>query len=288
MLPRAQTLKANETKEWYEAQLLTQASDFNHTISELTTENAELKLKVDNSARDKTKLGTMRLTISSIKEQLKDYITLESAGVSLLTTTGQVTNFEGIVNQWINSPLFTGETTFQFTCPMTRKPTALLKDQGLIAFMQRIGDALGLGTMPSFYFRYSRYEEVDEYTVPVDVVDWDMYSIADQLTLMAKVVLAYQHRETQPSFTIVLKENHLITLRCTPSGNTEGHYLFHMALNVITSHMRTHSRTPRVLDFLLADGAQDPFPHCTFIWFNPEAQINPYAQINPEAQIQPP
>ena len=271
---KAQTLKANEAKERYELQLHTQASDFNHTIRELKTENTELSLKADTSARDRVELGNMRLTVSSINEQLKDYITLESAGVSLLTTTGQVTNFEGIVNQWINSPLFNGETTFQFTCPMTRQPTALLKDQGLIAFMQRIGGALGLDTLPSFYFRYSRYEEVDEFTVPSDVVDWDMYSISDQLTLMAKVVLAYQHRETLPSFTVVLKDNHLITLRCTPGGSVAGHYLFHMTLNIITSsHMRTHSRTPRVMDFLLAEGAQNPFPSCAFMWLNPEAQI---------------
>jgi hypothetical protein len=273
--PPTQEQKLSEEKAKHEGAIRAQARDFNHTIRELTEENAELKLRADASLRDTADLATMRLTLSSIKAQLRDYITLESAGASLLTTTGQVTNFEGIVNQWINSPLFTGETTFQFTCPMTRKPTALLKDQGLIAFMQRIGGALGLETTPSFYFRYSRYEDVDEDTVPADVVDWDMYSISDQLTLMAKVVLAYQHRETHPSFTVVLKENHLITLRCAPSGSAAGHYLFHMTLNVIASHMRTHSRTPRVLDFLLADGAQNPFPHCTFVWVNPEAQVQP-------------
>ena len=72
-----------------------------------------------------------------------------------------------------------------------------------------------------------------------------------------------------------LPPDDLITLRCAPSGSAAGHYLFHMTLNVIASHMRTHSRTPRVLDFLLADGAQNPFPHCTFVWVNPEAQVQP-------------
>ena len=183
-----------------------------------------------------------------------------------------MTNFEGIVNQWLNSPLFNGETTFQFTCPMTRKPTALLNDQGLIAFMQRIGGALGLETTPSFYFRYSRYEDVDAHTDPNDILDWDRYSISDQLILMAKVTLAYQNREATPSFTIVLKENHLITFKCCETMSSYGHpseYLFHMSLNVLTPHTRTHTRTPRVLDFVLAEGAQNPFPHGAFLWTNP-------------------
>lgn len=183
-----------------------------------------------------------------------------------------MTNFEGIVNQWLNSSLFNGETTFQFTCPMTRKPTALLKDQGLIAFMQRIGGALGLETTPSFYFRYSRYEDIDETTTPEDILDWDRYSISDQLTLMAKVALAYQHRETLPSFTVVLKEDHLISFKCVQVVSIAGQpwkYSFHMTLNVLTSHMRTHNRSPRALDFVLAEGAQDPFPQCEFVWINP-------------------
>jgi hypothetical protein len=183
-----------------------------------------------------------------------------------------VTNFEGIVNQWLNSQLFNGETTFQFTCPMTRKPTALFKDQGVIAFMQRIGSALGLETTPSFYFRYSRYEDIDAHTTPEDVMDWDRYSILDQLALMAKVVLAYQHRETLPSFTVVLKEDHLIAFKCVQVFSIAGQslqYAFHMTLHVLGTHMRTHTRIPRVLDFVLAEGAQNPFPHCEFVWINP-------------------
>lgn len=42
----------------------------------------------------------------------------------------KVTNIEGLINQWINSATFDGEVTFQFTCPMTRRPASVLKDQG--------------------------------------------------------------------------------------------------------------------------------------------------------------
>ena len=183
-----------------------------------------------------------------------------------------MTNFEGIVNQWLNSSLFNGETTFQFTCPMTRKPTALLNDQGLMSFMQRIGGALGLETTPSFYFRYSRFEVVDAHTDPEDILDWDRYSISDQLTLMAKVTLSYQHREATPSFTVVLKDNHLITFKCVETTQIVGQpsdFTFYMSLNVLAPHMRTHTHTPRVLDFVLAEGAQNPFPDCEFVWTNP-------------------
>ena len=87
---RAQALRANEAKDKYELQLRTQASDLNHTIRELTEENAELRHKLDTSVQEGAEVGVMRLTMSALKAQLRDYITLESAGASLLTTTGQV------------------------------------------------------------------------------------------------------------------------------------------------------------------------------------------------------
>jgi chromosome segregation ATPase len=78
------------TQERYEAQLRTQAVDFEHAIYELAEEKKELQRKVDASAQNSSELETMRLKVASVKGQLKDYITLESAGASLLTTTGQV------------------------------------------------------------------------------------------------------------------------------------------------------------------------------------------------------
>jgi chromosome segregation ATPase len=77
-------------RERHDAELRTQALDFEHTIQELMEERNELQRQLDTSTRDSAELGGMRLTVASVKAQLRDYITLESAGVSLLTTTGQV------------------------------------------------------------------------------------------------------------------------------------------------------------------------------------------------------
>ena len=203
-----------------------------------------------------------------------------------------MTNFEGIVNQWLNTPMFDGNTAFSFNCPMTRQPTSLVKDQGesaiifsptptspppaagITAFMQRIGGALGLDTLPSFHFRYSRYDAEDE-TDANDILEWGVYSTADQLTLMAKVVLMYQHREAEPSFTAVIKENHLITFYCKrvvpidPLLVASQRYRVSMTLNVLTSHLRTHNRTPHALTFVVTRGTQTPFPDFDFVWVSP-------------------
>jgi hypothetical protein len=47
-----------------------------------------------------------------------------------LVLSSKVTNVEGIVKQWINDSRFDGDVAFQFTCPVTRKPASVLKDQG--------------------------------------------------------------------------------------------------------------------------------------------------------------
>ena len=78
------------TKAKHDEQLRMQALDFEHTIQELMEEKNELQQKLEASARDNADMGHMRLAVASVKGQLKDYITLESAGASLLTTTGQV------------------------------------------------------------------------------------------------------------------------------------------------------------------------------------------------------
>ena len=78
------------TKAKHDEQLRMQALDFEHTIQELMEEKNELQQKLEASARDNADMGHMRLAVASVKGQLKDYITLEIAGASLLTTTGQV------------------------------------------------------------------------------------------------------------------------------------------------------------------------------------------------------
>ena len=135
---------------------------------------------------------------------------------------------------------------------------------------------------PNFYFRYSRFEADDD----GDILDWEIYTTTDQLTLMAKVVLAYQHRDTEPSFTVIIKNNHLISCACrkipappviditaaAPLPSPQ-RYCFSMTLNVLTSYMHSQNRTPHGIDFVLSQGTQNPFPNCEFAWVPPDAAL---------------
>ncbi len=97
---------------------------------------------------------------------------------------------------------------------------------------------------------------------------------------MAKVVLCYQHRETEPSFTLVLKDNHLITLTCRRVVAATGiapnsprpprRYRFLMTLHMLASYTHVQNRTPHALQFVLVNGANNPFPNCDFTWINQE------------------
>jgi hypothetical protein len=148
---------AREQKDEAVQELRRRVIEYESAIDELNEEKLSLQRRIDTAASDAAELGNLRSIVQTIKSQLKDYITLEISGVSLLTTTGQVvvvawgydfsrkadpvliysdgngaqvTNFEGIVKQWLNTPMFNGETNFSFTCPMTRRPASLVKDQG--------------------------------------------------------------------------------------------------------------------------------------------------------------
>ena len=93
---------------------------------------------------------------------------------------------------------------------------------------------------------------------------------------MAKVAFSYQHRETESSFTVVIKDNHLISMTCKKIPATAGivpnvplprqRYRVTMTLNVLTSYMRSNIRSPHAIDFVLAQGAQNPFPDFDFVW----------------------
>ncbi len=147
-------------------------------------------------------------------------------------------------------------------------PHRLTLSPGVTAFIQRISGALGLNAIPSYHFRYSRYF-VDEDTTEAEINDWEPYSTTDQLSILAKVVLSYQHRDTEPSFTMMLKGNHLITVGCSRIGyNADGsrNYRFGLTMNTVTTYMQTHTHTPHGLQFVLAPGAQNPFPQCQFEW----------------------
>jgi hypothetical protein len=90
------------------------------------------------------------------------------------------------------------------------------------------------------------------------------------------VAFSYQHRVTESSFTVVIKDHHLISMACKKIPTTAGivpnsplprqRYCLTMTLNVLTSYMRSNIRAPHAIDFVLAQGAQNPFPDFDFVW----------------------
>lgn len=133
---------------------------------------------------------------------------------------------------------------------------------GVTAFMLRMGSALGLNTTPPFYFRFSRYE-VDDETLVADIQEWDTYNTTDQLTIMAKLAFTYQHRKTEPSFTVMLRDNHIFNIICIRRGTA---FLLNMSLNTFSTNGYSHAHTPHAIEFVLAPGAQHPFPEFAFAW----------------------
>jgi hypothetical protein len=133
--------------------------------------------------------------------------------------------------------------------------------------MQRVGSTLGLKTTPSFRFRYSRYN-TDEDTTEADINDWEPYPLADQLSIMAKLVLSFQHRDTEPSFTMILKGDHLISVRCSRFYRADGSkfYRFALSLHIITTYLRVHAHTPHALQLAFSPEAKNPFTDCEFVW----------------------
>jgi chromosome segregation ATPase len=84
---------AKEEKEAMSAEvreLLTRTNDLETMVDELNEEKLELRSRIDGAANSEAELNSLRGAVASIKSHLRDYITLETTGVSLLTTTGQV------------------------------------------------------------------------------------------------------------------------------------------------------------------------------------------------------
>lgn len=81
---------AREDHEREVERLRSELDDKEEALHVLRAENACLHVKVGEMAADNSELESLRWIVSSAKSQLRDYITLDSSGVSLLTTTGQV------------------------------------------------------------------------------------------------------------------------------------------------------------------------------------------------------
>jgi hypothetical protein len=65
-------------------------TDQESSIQDIRTDNEHLQKKVDDFADESDELTKLRSMVAVAKSHLKDYITLESTGSSLITTTGQV------------------------------------------------------------------------------------------------------------------------------------------------------------------------------------------------------
>jgi septal ring factor EnvC (AmiA/AmiB activator) len=65
-------------------------SEQDASIVTLRNERIDLQIELNSVLSDSNELLNLRSLIASAKSQLKDYITLETTGVSLITTSGQV------------------------------------------------------------------------------------------------------------------------------------------------------------------------------------------------------
>jgi hypothetical protein len=65
-------------------------TDQETSIQDIRVDNEHLQKKVDDFADESDELTKLRSMVAVAKSHLKDYITLESTGSSLITTTGQV------------------------------------------------------------------------------------------------------------------------------------------------------------------------------------------------------
>ena len=78
-------------------------------------------------------------------------------------------------------------------------------------------------------------------------------------------MLCYQHRDTEPSFTLRVRENHIITIKCKLFP-VEPYYRFGLTLHAISTYNHTHTHIPHVLQLHFTPGARNPFAHCEFAW----------------------
>jgi hypothetical protein len=195
---------------------------------------------------------------------------------------------EGIVTLWINTQNFDGTVTSKFTCPLTKTPASLLVDQGALFFalpihtatmttyflshagvsnfIHQIGSNIGLSATPPFQFRHSRFN-VDDEMSEADIHEWVSYSVNDQLSMLAKLVFSFQHREAEPSFSIMVKDNHFVTVTCSRGVNAAYRFNLHLHTTATYGHARAH--TLYALQFVIAQDTQNPFPHCEFVWAAP-------------------
>ena len=83
----ANQLRISKTENEDKERELAQRTD---EIEELHAEKRELQFRIDSFAHEEVEIVNLRAVVASIKAHLRDYITLDTVGASMLTTTGQV------------------------------------------------------------------------------------------------------------------------------------------------------------------------------------------------------
>ena len=78
-------------------------------IQELRNANGNLQRRLDYSVNQETQLVHFRAIVDAVKSQIQDYITLESSGSPLITTTGQVRVLLHFGPVGLSDPVFLGD-----------------------------------------------------------------------------------------------------------------------------------------------------------------------------------
>jgi chromosome segregation ATPase len=93
----------------------------------LTNTTEQLKIAEDSE-------HAVKRILVEAREHFTDCITLEQRANSILLTSGQLLDLEGLVSIWLNNVQFNGDVWFPFKCPITAKTTAPVRELGGCAF----------------------------------------------------------------------------------------------------------------------------------------------------------
>lgn len=182
-------------------------ADLQDRIRDLEAENDELEKRVDGLNDDhRTGMEALRAqlataenvlrhskeTIDTARAQFVDCITLEENANCIPLTSGQMTNFEGLVRIWLSQDSFNGDVWFPFSCPITKKTTMPVADLSSIELFSRVGICLGLKAAPPFFFRYNANP-----VTSTEPCAWEAYTLSEQLAIFSKLVLSYRRRNAQ-------------------------------------------------------------------------------------------
>ena len=124
-----------------------------------------------------------------------------------------------------------------------------------MAFMARITESLGLSTVPAIHFRYSRSSS--------DIEAWQIFKTPDQLTLLAQLAKAYQHRHSCQNAVLVL-DGYVILVEFFEDVDA-GEDVFDVRLTLdFTAHASSRYSENRAVELVIEQGTENPFLGCNF------------------------